>query len=43
LSGTSQETVCKVESIDPKEIWDGGVDPLLEEFKSIFKITNETT
>jgi len=36
LPGSSQETMREVKPIDPEEIWDSCVDPLLEEIESFF-------
>jgi hypothetical protein len=35
--------VSEVETIDPEEIGNSGVEPLLEEIKSFFQVTNKAT
>lgn len=42
LAGARQETVREVEAIDPEEIGNSSVQPLLEELQSLPQVTNET-
>jgi hypothetical protein len=43
LESTSEETMSKVEKVNPEILWDSSVNPFLEELKSVFEIFNETT
>lgn len=43
LHGTCQETLSEVELIDPVERWNTVIDPILEEFQSLFEILDIAT
>lgn len=43
LQGTGQETVSEVELVDPEVLRDLGVNPSLEELKTLLEIFSEAT